>query len=80
MKVTKEVIIQNVHSELVLTANILQNTQSESPAAIRVTQDIYEKNWSGQRFKQIFCNLHFNLKFSRIKLVNLRDRSGFLSS
>ena len=54
MKVTKEVIIQNVHSELVLTANILQNTQSESPATIRVTQDIYEKNQSGQRFKQIF--------------------------
>ena len=63
MKVTKEVIIQNVHSELVLTANILQNTQSESPATIRVTQDIYEKNRSGQRFKQIFCNLHFKRNF-----------------
>ena len=55
MKVTKEVVIQNVHSELVLTADILPNTKSESPTTVKVTQDIYEKNRSGQGFKHINC-------------------------
>ena len=43
MRLKKEVVIQNVHSELVVTANILPNTP--------VTQDIYERNRSGQGFK-----------------------------
>jgi hypothetical protein len=42
MRLKKEVVIQNVHSELVVTANILPNTP--------VTQEIYERNRSGQVF------------------------------
>ena len=49
MRLKKEVVIQNVHSELVVTANILPNTP--------VTQDIYDRNRSGQGFKHHFCKL-----------------------
>ena len=49
MRVRKDVVIQNVHSELVVTANILPNTP--------VTQDIYDRNRSGQGFKHHFCKL-----------------------
>ena len=49
MRLKKEVVIQNVHSEFVVTANLLPNT--------RVTQDIYERNRSGQGFKHNIWNL-----------------------
>ena len=55
MRLKKEVVIQNVHSELVVTANILQNT--------RVTQDIYERNRSGQGFKNNLCNHLVKVQF-----------------
>ena len=49
----KEVVIQNVRSKLVLTANVLQKTHSDSSAIIDVTQEHYEPNRSGQGFKYI---------------------------
>ena len=49
----KEVVIQNARSKLVLTANVLQKTHSDSSAIIDVTQEHYEPNRSGQRFKYI---------------------------
>ena len=62
MRVTKEVVIQNVHSELVITANILPNNQSENTATIKVTQDIYERNRSGQGSKNHLCNLQHTVQ------------------
>jgi len=53
----KEVAIQNVCSKLFITANILPNTQSENNAIIKVTQESYEPNHSGQGFKHNFWNL-----------------------
>ena len=53
----KEVVIQNARSKLVLTANVLQKTHSDSSAIIDVTQEHYEPNRSGQGFKYILCNL-----------------------
>ena len=62
MRGVKEVAIQNVHSELVITANMPPNTQSESAGTIKVTQDIYERNRSGQGSKNHLCNLQLKVQ------------------
>ena len=45
---TKKVVIQNVHSELVLTVN--KPLTAEYSEKINVIQDNYEKGHSGERF------------------------------
>ena len=57
MREIKKVVIQNVHSELVLTAKQRSNIQSESPEAIQVTQDLYEEGHSGERLMESLLDL-----------------------
>ena len=45
---TKKVVIQNVHSELVLTVN--KPSATESSETIKVIQDNFENGHSGGRF------------------------------
>ena len=69
MREIKKVVIQNVHSELVLTAKQRSNIQSESPEAIQVTQDLYEEGHSGERLMEALLDLQ--LVATTFRSVNL---------